>query len=286
MRHAAVAISIAGLMLGCGGASPSEKTANDVPKQDNLLGTIGQGVRCDANIGREALVDLNQDGHPDVRKVFKTIDDTEVLICREADLNFDGVKDVFVFFDDTGTIIRDEVDLDFDKQIDIISTYAKGEVVRQEIDTNSDGMVDRIRLLKNQVPFRLEGDTNGDGQVDLWEYYEEGKLVRIGTDDDGDGRADSWIRDKKPQNETTDEHEDEQTETMKTDDDDAKERTDDATDKTAEQAPPVTTDAPSPAGREGVTAPPPPNDVNDEKGSPVSAAQPTIKHKITDTPQR
>ena len=182
------------LLTACGGADKKVVSSQDAPK-GGTLGRIDEGTRCDKKDGREALIDLNQDDVPDVRKVYKTVGETEVLVCREADMNFDGVKDIFVFFDDQGVIIRDEVDLDYDKQIDIISTYAKGKVIKQEMDTNSDGIVDRVRHLKDGQPFRVEGDMNGDGRIDLWEYYEDGKLVRLGTDDDGDGRADSWSRD-------------------------------------------------------------------------------------------
>ena len=183
------------LLTACGGTD--KKVVSSDAAKGGPLGRIDEGARCDTKDGREALVDLNQDDVPDVRKVYRTVGDTEVLICREADMNFDGIKDIFVFFDDQGSVIRDEVDLDYDKQIDIISTYAKGKVIKQEMDTNSDGMVDRVRHLKDDLPFRVEGDMNGDGRIDLWEYYEDGKLVRLGTDDDGDGRADSWSRDNE-----------------------------------------------------------------------------------------
>lgn len=190
-------ISIAVGFCACGGADKAGGTRHASRDAKGALGRIDEGRRCDSKDGRESLVDLNQDDIPDVRKVYKTVGKDEVLVCREADMNFDGVKDIFVFFDDQGVIIRDEVDLDYDKQVDIISTYAKGKVVKQEMDTNSDGLVDRVRHLKNDMPFRVEGDMNGDGQIDLWEYYEDGKLVRLGTDDNGDGRADTWSRDNE-----------------------------------------------------------------------------------------
>ncbi len=187
---------IAALILaGCGGAHKGTGAKHASRSRKGGLGRIDEGRRCESKDGRESLVDLNQDDIPDVRKVYKTVGKDEVLVCREADMNFDGVKDIFVFFDDQGQIIRDEVDLDYDHQIDIISTYAKGKVVKQEMDTNSDGLVDRVRHLKDNVPFRVEGDMNGDGRVDLWEYYEDGRLVRLGTDENGDGKADTWSRD-------------------------------------------------------------------------------------------
>jgi hypothetical protein len=181
----------------CACAGNHKKGSSTDPSKSNrtAIGRVDDGSKCDPAQGREAQTDLNQDGRDDVRRVYKTIGDKEILICREADMNFDGNKDVFVFFDTKGAIVRDELDLDYDKQIDIISTYANGKTVKQEIDSNSDGFVDRVRFLKDDLPVRLEGDTNNDGQVDLWEYYEEGVLVRLGIDEDGDGRADTWSRD-------------------------------------------------------------------------------------------
>lgn len=200
MRNWLLVLSVALIAAGCGGAKVDGRVAAKRSRGNEdgkgILGEVGGGTRCQLGDGRrEVLVDLDQDDDPDVRKVYQAVGDTEVVICREADLNFDGIKDLFVFFDETGQTTRDEVDLDYDGSIDIISTYAAGKAVKQEIDTNSDGLVDRVRFLDNDLPVRLEADTDGDRKVDYWEYYEAGKLIRIGIDKDGDGRADNWSRD-------------------------------------------------------------------------------------------
>ncbi len=196
MKNIAVSLCLVALVAGCGGAKGKVKAGTTGATSTGKLGRIDEGSRCETGKGRrEVLVDLNQDGQPDVRKVYVDSQDGETLSCREADLNFDNTKDLFVFFDELGNPTRDEVDLDFDGQVDIISTYAKGKIVKQNIDSNSDGMVDRVRFLEDDVPIRVEGDQNGDGQVDYWEYYEAGKLIRVGEDRDGDGRADQWARD-------------------------------------------------------------------------------------------
>jgi hypothetical protein len=191
--------SIAIFALGCGGAKSETSTSDDAAKKDGKLQRIDDRSRCDTEGRIESLVDLNQDDTPDVRKVYISTNDSKVLICREADLNFDGIKDIFMFFDERGQITSDEIDLDYDGKIDIISTYAKGKVMKQEIDTNSDGIVDRVRALENDLPVRVEGDTDGNGQVDYWEYYAAGRLMRVGYDEDGDGRADRWLRDENPE---------------------------------------------------------------------------------------
>jgi hypothetical protein len=184
-------------LAGCGGAKVEAGSKRNAGARDTL-GRIDQNPRCEAVKGRETLLDLNQDGKPDVRKVHQPGPQGEVLVCREADMNFDGNKDIFVFFDpETGQKKRDEVDLDHDGMVDIITTYIGGKPIKQELDTNSDGLIDRVRFLDSEVPQRVEGDTDGDGRIDYWEYYEGGKLIRIGMDTDGDGKADTWSRDEE-----------------------------------------------------------------------------------------
>jgi hypothetical protein len=186
------------LAAGCGGAKGKAGGTGGIGTavEGANLERIDSNKRCETGNNREVLVDLNQDGKADVRKIYAKSGDTEVVVCREADLNFDRTLDMFVYFDETGAIKRDEIDLDYDGVIDIISYYANGKVVKQELDTNSNGVVDRVRFLEDGVPTRVEGDTNGDGKVDYWEYYDAGKLIRVGMDTDGDGRADTWNRDE------------------------------------------------------------------------------------------
>jgi hypothetical protein len=197
-RIVTIVALLAVAVCGCGGASKEKSTSGGGSKKaKGNLGIVEADARCEVGQNREVLVDLNQDDSPDVRKIYAKLGDSEVLICREADLNFDGLQDIFVFFDEEGQLKRDEVDLDHDSKIDIITIYAKGRVIKQELDTNGDSMIDRVRFMDNDVPTRLEADTDGDGRVDYWEYYEGGKLIRVGMDTDGDGRADEWNRDEE-----------------------------------------------------------------------------------------
>ncbi|MCU0660999.1 MAG: WD40 repeat domain-containing protein [Myxococcota bacterium] len=190
----AVALAAA-LQLGCAGKSNSSMSTTSAVGKDGKLSKVDRPMRCDAKGKREVQIDLNQDSIPDVRKVYAKGPEGEVLVCREADLNYDGVKDLIYMYDELGRTTRDEVDLDKDGRIDIISTYADGKVVKQELDSNSDGMIDSVRYLENDQPVRFEADTDGDRRIDHWEYYEDGRLVRIGTDKDGDGKAEEWSRD-------------------------------------------------------------------------------------------
>jgi hypothetical protein len=161
--------------------------------------------RCDATLpGRSASeYDTNNDGLPDVRKVYQTVgsgaEARSVLVCREADLNHDGVKDIFRFYNEEGRTLREEEDRDFDGRIDVITYFENGEVVRREMDTNGDGMVDMRVFYRDHRPYRAEReltpDNSPDFHPDYWEFYDnQGHVVRIGWDYDHDGRADRWDR--------------------------------------------------------------------------------------------
>jgi len=155
--------------------------------------------RCDRQ-GREVSdQDTNGDGAPDVRKVFVRITRpggaTElVMVCREIDLNHDGVKDVVRYYTDEARPLREEADRDFDGRIDSVNFFENGIVVRREIDQNHDGRVDTWSYLERGVITRGERDANGDGRKDHWEYFENGRVIRVGEDLDGDGRVDRWFR--------------------------------------------------------------------------------------------
>ena len=161
--------------------------------------------RCDATRpGRTSSeYDTNSDGIPDVRKVFQTVGEGaevhSVLVCREADLNHDGVKDVYRFYNDEGRTLREEEDRDFDGRIDVITYFEGGDVVRREFDTNGDGMVDMRLYFRDHRVYRaereLQHDSSPDFHADYWEFYDtHGNVVRIGWDYDHDGRADRWDR--------------------------------------------------------------------------------------------
>jgi len=198
MQRMLLALCAIALAAGCGGAKG--KTGGNAGIGTAVEGAnlerIDSNKRCETGQNREVLVDLNQDEKADVRKIYAKLGESEIVVCREADLNFDRRLDIFVYFDETGAIKRDELDLDYDGKIDIISMYAEGKVVKQELDTNSNGTVDRVRFLEDNLPVRVEGDTDSNGQIDYWEYYDAGKLIRVGMDTDGDGRADTWNRDE------------------------------------------------------------------------------------------
>lgn len=162
--------------------------------------------RCEAN-GPQYEVseyDTSGDDVPDVRKVFLTVGTGRlarlVLVCREADLNGDGIKDVVRFYTDEGRPRSEESDRDFDGRMDQVTYFEHGRVARLEQDTNGDGRVDTKIFYEAGVAVRSERDLAGRSttetwQPDRWEYFEDGRLIRMGTDIDGDGRVDVWDRD-------------------------------------------------------------------------------------------
>lgn len=202
---------VAGLGVGCGGA-PEPAPITDANQRSRGLQAVGQEQveivnLCDATGDdlETSEYDTSGDTQPDVRKVFKRMGEpplqTTVLVCREVDLNGDGVKDVVRTYSDEGRPLREEADRDFDGQMDEITIFQDGRIVRVEEDTNADGRVDTKTFYEEGKKERAERDLSGNStstewRPDRWEYYDErGQVVRVGNDLDGDGLVDRWDRD-------------------------------------------------------------------------------------------
>jgi hypothetical protein len=168
--------------------------------------TTGGGVmttafdrsRCDDKGKQVVASDTNGDSKPDVLKLYITAQQnaqaTQVLVCRQVDMNHDGKIDIVYHFDDGGVLSLEELDLDFDGRFEMRTFYQSGRKVRDEMDMNYDARVDFSNFYENGKLVRIELDTNGDGRVDEWRYFEGGKLDRIGYDTTGSGRVDKWER--------------------------------------------------------------------------------------------
>ena len=192
--------------FGCADATPKAPTTVARAKADgHQVFQGGDDPRCEG-AGREfSEYDTSGDGIPDVRKVFLRLGDVSssrlVLICRQADINRDGVKDVVRVYDDEGRPLRESVDRNFDGRVDDITAYQSGEALVHQVDSNFDGRFDTKIFYQNGVPTRAERDLAGRStpeqwRPDRWEYFERGQLVRMGTDLDGDTRVDRWERDQ------------------------------------------------------------------------------------------
>jgi hypothetical protein len=198
--------SLASLALACA----------ETPKHADMVTTPGVNVPTSPNVDRSKCdekgkniitADTNLDQKPDVWKFYQSVDvggqKTEILTCKEVDLNHDGTIDLVYYYDDKGaTLTLDEADTDFDGKFDMTRYYANGKVVREELDTNFDGKTDVWKYFEDEKLVRQERDTNGDGKVDEWEYYEGGKLDRIGYDTTGNGTVNKWDRAPEGEDET------------------------------------------------------------------------------------
>jgi len=134
---------------------------------------------------------------PNVRRVFAVVgqgaDRNRILVCREADTNYDGIKDVVRRYNDKGEAIYEEADTNYDGKIDVWLTFSKGHLVEEKLDRNYDGNPDEWKYYSNGKITRAKRDTNNDGKPDIWEMYSPtGSLERIGVDVDGDERVDRW----------------------------------------------------------------------------------------------
>ncbi len=138
---------------------------------------------------------------PNVRRVYQVIgtgeDRHKVLICREIDTNFDGVKDVVRKYNDKGESISEEADSNYDGKIDTWITFVKGRLAEVKLDTNYDGNVDEWKYYSGGKLSRITRDTNRDSKPDVWEIYRDGKLERMGVDVDGDEHVDRWDHDNE-----------------------------------------------------------------------------------------
>jgi hypothetical protein len=135
-----------------------------------------------------------------VRRVYGYIGEgTErrrILLCREADTNFDGVKDVMRTYGDHGQRLMEQADSDYDGKIDTWITFGKTRAAKVEFDKSGDGKPDEIRFYTAGQLTRVQRDTNADEKPDIFEIYRDGRLERMGVDADHDGKVDVWHRDE------------------------------------------------------------------------------------------
>jgi hypothetical protein len=136
---------------------------------------------------------------PNVRRVYQVFgtgeDRHKVLVCREIDTNFDGVKDVVRHYNEKGESVSEEADANYDGRIDTWITFIHGRLAEVKLDTNFDGKPDQWKYYVNGKLSRVVRDTNFDGKPDVWEIYRDGHLERMGVDVDGDEHVDRWDHD-------------------------------------------------------------------------------------------
>jgi hypothetical protein len=148
-------------------------SGSNVPSPPNIDRT-----KCDEKGKNVVTADTNLDQKPDVWKFYQAVDmggqKTEVLTCKEVDLNHDGKIDLVYYYDEKGIVSMDEADTDFDGKFDMTVYYGGGKKVREEFDTNFDGKPDVWKYFEDEKLVRQERDTNGDGTVNKWDRAPEG----------------------------------------------------------------------------------------------------------------
>jgi hypothetical protein len=142
---------------------------------------------CDESGNKVELLDANNDGKPDIKRVMKGGRE----ICRITDLNHDGKPDMFEYYDATGQLRRREADYDDNGIVNSIEHFENGKLVRRELDTTNQGKIDTWDFFDPASGARTkrERDATGDGRVDQWWTY-EGDKVTIAMDRNGDGLPD------------------------------------------------------------------------------------------------
>lgn len=183
------------------GFEPVAKSPTAKPKR-RIDGSIDDRSRCEwkGRKDREASETASPGSiSPNVRRVWAVVgageDRRKVLVCREIDTNFDGVKDVVRRYTDTGESLAEEADSNYDGHIDTWITFARGRLAEVRIDSDRDGKPDEWKFYSSGKLARVRRDTNRDGKPDIWEIYQDGKLERMGVDLDADERVDRWDHD-------------------------------------------------------------------------------------------
>ncbi len=189
MRHALSAtVCLAGLValaVACGGGKDAGVAAAKLPE-----GVRSQSIEhesCDESGHRVEAVDVNNDGRPDIKRVYAGTQE----ICRISDLNRDGRPDLFEYYDKTGQLRRREADYDDNGLVNAIEIYENGKLVRAELDTTNQGKIDTWDTFDPATGKRIkrERDATGDGRVDQWWTW-NGDQVTIAMDKNGDGQPD------------------------------------------------------------------------------------------------
>lgn len=185
--------------LGCGGSKKEPEVVNAV--------ATGQRpedrARCEFE-GRDDR-DVQESSAPgsvmaNVRRVYGYVNGggerRRILLCREVDTNYDGVKDLVRTYGDHGEKLTEQADSDYDGKVDTWITFGASKPVKTELDKTGDGKPDETRFYVAGVLMRIERDTNGDEKADIFEIFRDGRLERMGIDANFDGQVDVWHRDE------------------------------------------------------------------------------------------
>lgn len=180
-----LAALLTGALVGCESSEVGPGGAKDATKFRN---TAIQHEPCDVQGKRVEKLDANNDGKPEVQRVY----DGNREVCRVSDLNGDGRPNMYEYFAQDGTTIRRrEFDYDDNGVVNEVEVYEGGRLARREMDTTNQGRIDTwdtFDLATGKIAKR-ERDSSLDGRVDQWWVW-TGDIVTVAVDRDGDGNPD------------------------------------------------------------------------------------------------
>ena len=189
LKVGALTLSLAGMgtlavtgAAGCGSDNNSGVANAKLP--NGVRSQVIEHEACDESGNKVEMLDANNDGKPDIKKVSKNGHE----ICRITDLNHDGKPDMFEYFDATGQLRRREADYDDNGIVNSIEYFENGKLVRRELDTTNQGKIDTWDFFDPATGARTkrERDATGDGKIDQWWTY-DGDKETIAMDRNGDG---------------------------------------------------------------------------------------------------
>jgi hypothetical protein len=199
----------AAALVACGSDTPPPKTAKSAPggSTDQSKWPADDRSLCEQlvhwrNHPEFEVSETAGPGafRPNVRRIYKVVGEREsrhkVLVCRELDLNLDGIKDVVRTFNEKGEAKQESADSNYDGKIDVQTDFSQGRITKQEEDTNFDGHMDVWKFYIDGLLSRVRRNTHcANFKPDTWEIYNKGILERVGNDTNCDTHVDRWDRD-------------------------------------------------------------------------------------------
>lgn len=181
------ALGGAGTLVAAGCGSDTSSGVANAKLPEGMRSTTIEHEPCDDSSNKVEMLDANNDGKPDIKRVTKGGRE----ICRITDLNHDGKPDMFEYYDETGQLRRREADYDDNGVVNSIEYYERGKLVRRELDTTNQGRIDTWDFFDPVAGSRIrrERDATGDGRIDQWWTYDKDR-VTITMDRNSDGRPD------------------------------------------------------------------------------------------------
>jgi hypothetical protein len=180
-----VLATAAGIFACGGGTEASVSTEAKLPTGAHTESMDHEA--CNEAGNKVDLLDTNNDGKPDIRRVYAGGKE----ICRISDLNKDGKPEMFEYFDGAGQVRRREADYDDSGVIDSIEIFENGKLVQRQLDTSGEHRLDTWDFFDPATGkhTRRERDSMHTGHIDQWWTW-DGDKVTIAFDKNGDGKPD------------------------------------------------------------------------------------------------